>query len=125
MRQLFCHRNILLAGDAASLIDPVTGEGIRYALLSGKEAALAISESFMTGGYAASVYTKVLKKHIIRELRAAWKISLPLNAFQLKYFNFFESNDLIRELHLDVILGRRSYVELIKQALRLLLGRLI
>lgn len=124
-RQPFCRRNILLAGDAASFIDPVTGEGIYYALLSGKEAALAISESLKTGGYAAPVYAAALKKHIIPELRAAWKVSLPLNAFQLKSFNLFESNDLIREMHLDVILGRRSYVELIKHVPRSLLGRLI
>lgn len=124
-RRPFCRRNILIAGDAASFIDPVTGEGIYYALLSGKEAALAISESFKTGKYAAPVYTAALKKHIIPELRAAWKVSVPLNHFQLRSFNFFESNDLIREMHLDVILGQRSYVELVKQVPRSLLSRLI
>lgn len=128
----FCRRNILLAGDAASFVDPVSGEGIYYALVSGKEAALAISESFKTGEHAARIYTAALKKHILPELRAAWKVSLPLNAFQLKSFNFFQSNDLIREMHLDVMMGRRSYVELIEQVPRLtlllmisLFGRLI
>ncbi|MEN6622456.1 MAG: NAD(P)/FAD-dependent oxidoreductase [Smithella sp.] len=118
-------RNILLAGDAASFIDPVTGEGIYYALLSGKEAAHAIIESFKTGKYAAFFYSEALKKHIIPELRAAWKVSVPLNTFQLRSFNFFASNELIREMHLDVILGRRSYMELLKQVPRSFLGRLI
>ena len=35
----------LLAGDAAWLVDPVTGEGIAYAMKSGSEAAFAASEA--------------------------------------------------------------------------------
>jgi flavin-dependent dehydrogenase len=35
------HGRVLLAGDAASLINPLTGEGIYYALLSGRLAGMA------------------------------------------------------------------------------------
>lgn len=37
--------NVLLAGDAAWLVDPVTGEGIAYAMKSGQQAALAAAEA--------------------------------------------------------------------------------
>jgi geranylgeranyl reductase family protein len=114
-RRYFCRRNILLAGDAASFVDPVTGEGIYYALRSGKEAAGAISETLGTSEQAARIYAAALKSHILPELRAAWKVSLPLNAFPEESFNFFQANDRIRKMQLDVITGRSSYVELIKQ----------
>lgn len=39
------HGPVLLAGDAASLINPITGEGIYYALLSGRLAAMAALRS--------------------------------------------------------------------------------
>ena len=41
---------ILLVGDAAGLVDPVTAEGITHALLSGQMAAQAILESSLDGG---------------------------------------------------------------------------
>jgi flavin-dependent dehydrogenase len=37
-------RRVCLAGDAASLVDPVTGEGIRFALGSGTTAARTICD---------------------------------------------------------------------------------
>ncbi len=41
--------NVLLAGDAAGLVDPITGEGIALAMESGHMAALAIEESIQAG----------------------------------------------------------------------------
>ncbi|VAV89639.1 Geranylgeranyl/isoprenyl reductase [hydrothermal vent metagenome] len=43
--------NILLVGDAAGLVDPITGEGIAYALQSGRMAALAVHRA-ISGGHA-------------------------------------------------------------------------
>src|SRR5205085_6460562 len=40
-RPVVAHGNVLLAGDAASLINPLTGEGIYYAVLSGALAGAA------------------------------------------------------------------------------------
>ena len=41
--------NVLLAGDAAGLAEPITGEGIAFALASGKHAALSILEAARLG----------------------------------------------------------------------------
>jgi flavin-dependent dehydrogenase len=40
---------VLLAGDAAGLVDPITGEGIAHAMKSGAEAAQACIEALATG----------------------------------------------------------------------------
>ncbi|HOW25743.1 MAG TPA: NAD(P)/FAD-dependent oxidoreductase [Bacteroidales bacterium] len=42
-------QNVLLVGDAAGFTDPVTGEGIYYALLSGKIAAESVQEAIRNG----------------------------------------------------------------------------
>ncbi len=118
-RRPFCRRNILLAGDAASFVDPVTGEGIYWALKSGEEAARAISAALSAGKQAADIYTAALERHILPELRAAWKVSLPLNAFPQASFNFFQSHERIRKMQFHVITGRSSYAELIAEIPRM------
>jgi flavin-dependent dehydrogenase len=56
---------VLLVGDAASLINPLTGEGIFYALLSG---ALAGEAAFAPGDSGA-VYRAALRRELGRHLR--------------------------------------------------------
>ena len=48
-RKKIASSRILLAGDAAGLVDPFTGEGIRFAISSGRLAAQAILQSDLKG----------------------------------------------------------------------------
>jgi flavin-dependent dehydrogenase len=58
---------VLLTGDAASLINPLTGEGIYYALLSGSLAgAVAVTEP---AGRAGAAYRSELDGALGRHLR--------------------------------------------------------
>jgi menaquinone-9 beta-reductase len=57
---------LLLAGDAYSLINPFTGEGIYYAVLSGSLAGAAAARA---GRGAAGLYTTVLNQRLGRHLR--------------------------------------------------------
>ncbi|MGC8775450.1 MAG: geranylgeranyl reductase family protein, partial [Chlorobaculum sp.] len=56
--------NVLLAGDAGSFVDPLTGEGIYYALKSGELAAEAAAKALDEGGgaNAAAIYEKHWRK---------------------------------------------------------------
>jgi flavin-dependent dehydrogenase len=69
---------IVLAGDALSLINPFTGEGIFYAVLSG---ALAGDAAARSPSYAATRYTEALRRRLGRHLRhssaAAWLARRP------------------------------------------------
>ena len=64
----------LLAGDAASLIDPFTGEGIGNAIRSGRVAAEIIGKAFQQDNFSAkflSQYDKNLYSRIWNELRVS------------------------------------------------------
>lgn len=58
--------NVLLAGDAAGFVDPITGEGIYYALLSGVLAAKSIAEQ---PDNALHYYSKLCQEKILRILK--------------------------------------------------------
>lgn len=72
--------NILFAGDAANLIDPLSGEGIAYALESGAAAGLAAARALRSGrladlaSYDAAVWRNLslefLGAYLLREVLA-------------------------------------------------------
>jgi len=107
----YCRKNILLAGDAASFTDPISGEGIYYALKSGQGAACSIL-NMGQGQTASDIYKQVVENDILRELRAAWKIAKPLYAFPKVSFKLYNAHAAIREKHFQVMLGKATYNEL-------------
>jgi len=64
---------VLLVGDAAGLADPITGEGISYAMSSGRLAAESIAEVLLDGGgdtgRAARSYDRRLRADVMPALR--------------------------------------------------------
>ncbi len=67
----------VLLGDAASLIDPFTGEGIGNALISGKIAAEYILKAFEKNDFSAVTlkeYDEALWREISEELKTSYKL---------------------------------------------------
>ncbi|HRH66929.1 MAG TPA: geranylgeranyl reductase family protein [Bacteroidia bacterium] len=65
----------LLCGDAASLIDPLNGEGIGNAMLSGIIAAEQIEHAFASQNFSAQqlgAYDRVVYARLYSELRKKW-----------------------------------------------------
>lgn len=62
---------VLLAGDAAGLVEPLFGEGIFYALHSGRLAARALDQALETDRDPAPLYSSSLQRQVLPELRAA------------------------------------------------------
>lgn len=68
--------NFMLTGDAASLVDPITGEGIGNAMLSGSLAALQVQACFSERNFSAATmknYDKSLLKSLGNELKRHYK----------------------------------------------------
>jgi menaquinone-9 beta-reductase len=82
--------NFLLCGDAASLVDPFSGEGIGNALYSGMLAAMAIKEALPANDFSATFLKKAYDDVLYKRLGDELKISATLQRL-CKYpwlFNF-------------------------------------
>ena len=55
-------QNAVIAGEAASLVDPLSAEGIRPSILSGVKAAEAIDQALGGVGNALELYTQTMKE---------------------------------------------------------------
>ena len=69
----------LLAGDAAGLVDPLSGDGIYEALVSARLAAESALE--LLGGGSLDAYEPRLEAALGRTLAASWKAKLALERF--------------------------------------------
>jgi geranylgeranyl reductase family protein len=65
---------VLFVGDAAGLIDPLSGEGIYYAMRSGQLAAKVIAESIAHGEPQLATYQNAIDQEIQSELQIAKKL---------------------------------------------------
>jgi geranylgeranyl reductase family protein len=71
---------ILLAGDAANLVDPLSGEGIAYALESGRSAAVAIERALSSGDMGSLAgYERELRRGLGVEFLGAYMLRLVLS----------------------------------------------
>lgn len=74
----FARNRTLLVGDAAGFADPITAEGISYAVLSGQLAARALVDGDGDASAVPRRYHHALRAPILSELRAARLLALPL-----------------------------------------------
>jgi geranylgeranyl diphosphate/geranylgeranyl-bacteriochlorophyllide a reductase len=80
-------RDVVLAGDAAGVVAPSSGEGIYYAMVCGREAALSVAEMLETGRVSALAGARK------RFMRAHGKVFWVLGIMQY----FWYRNDKRRE----------------------------
>lgn len=99
----------LLVGDAAGLVDPFTGEGIRFAIKSGRLAAEAILSGHPEN-YATSVDRQIGHSHRLGILLASVFYSLPEPCFDLGARNPFVTRALV-----DMLADQRGYGSVLLQ----------
>jgi len=113
--------NVLLAGDAAGLVDPLTGEGIYFGVLSGTLAARAI----LSHGNPAGTYNTLVQRHIqglFRQARIAKALfyrpslhayamhKMQKNGKWCKYFLALLSGDMdYKKYFMTILRDRRVY----------------
>lgn len=101
---------VLLAGDAAGLADPITGEGIWAALSSGRLAGRAWAEGGGEPRRVERLYERAVRREILRDLRAARALArVPYGPPRLQRFAFRRFGRGMCEALAEVIAGRRSY----------------
>ena len=96
----------LLLGDAAGLVDPITREGIYFALRSGMLAARAL-----LGRSAAHEYGAAIRDEIHSELRRAARLRAGFfrPRFTRLLVEALGNSPAIREVMVDLVAGRQPY----------------
>jgi geranylgeranyl reductase family protein len=121
----FRHRpgrgNILLAGDAAGFVDPITGEGIGHALASGRiageAAALALREARVCD--AASIYTAETREIRMNLMIARWLRPIVFSERMAPIFTkAFSARSRSARAYLDMLAGKTEYAEFLGLVLR-------
>jgi flavin-dependent dehydrogenase len=104
----------LLVGDAAGLVDPITREGLYFALAS---AAIA-AESLMSDG-TASRYVRGVRRSIHAELRKAARLKARFfnSAFTGLLLRALQESAGIRGVMADLIAGDQTYAGLRRRLL--------
>ena len=107
--------NILLVGDAAGLVDPVTGEGIALAMESGAHAANAVHDALQTNApeTALTLYMERLKP-IHRGLDHAkqWRLVMFPKLMQSSFKKAFRRGGSLQRKYLDLLAGEIEYTHL-------------
>jgi len=100
---------VLLVGDAAGLVDPLSGEGIRHALHSGRLAAEAIV-SGRVGAYSQRVH-----QEIGADLGAALWLARSFYAFPRLSFRLGVRDPVIVAAMMRMLSGQMGYRELLRK----------
>ncbi len=95
--------NVFLVGDAAHLVDPFTGEGIRHAILSGFIAAQCILKR------DEHKYSEQIKAKIGKDLLWAKRLANFFYKHQGFCFRYFVSNPSVVNAFMKIISNRITY----------------
>jgi flavin-dependent dehydrogenase len=106
--------NWMLVGDAAGLVDPITREGIYFALLSGELAA-----SSLGGSSPVTQYSRALRASVYEELQRAARLKArffrpELLALLVRGLN---RSTRVRAIMADLVSGRQTYAGLRRRLL--------
>ncbi|WDT75106.1 MAG: NAD(P)/FAD-dependent oxidoreductase [Candidatus Manganitrophus sp.] len=100
---------VLWVGDAAGLIDPLSGDGLYYALLTGLIAAEVISNNLKGTGEGLSAYTARVRAETAEEFKAARRFARLFHKWPETSYRFLQSHKWIAELYFEVLRGRERY----------------
>lgn len=112
-KDIFADQRVMLVGDAAGFADPVTGEGIFFALRGAQIASEVILDSLMFSYGHIKKYNDLLKKEFMRETILAKRLAYILYQFpRFSYTILRLRGRILGQYYLDIVSGTRSYSEL-------------
>lgn len=110
-------RRAVVCGDAAGLVDPLTGEGIQHAIETGNLAAEVV-DGFLKRGESLDRYTGWVSQTALVELSIADKFARLLLDHPYASFHAGVRNRRVNALFADVVSGRKTYPEIYREIRR-------
>ena len=102
----------LLAGDAAGLVDPLSGEGIRAAFVSGRLAAEAIVRRLADETPDLSAYESAVERELMPDIEVARKLQAIFQRVPRPCVAVMRRSDLFWRALCRLVRGETSYVQL-------------
>jgi flavin-dependent dehydrogenase len=110
----FVKGRVLLAGDAAGLADPITAEGISFAVGSGRLAARVLWETDFDPRNAKSLYQAELQQSMLEEIRLGRHLArLLFLPRKIRPITMRLMGQGVAEQLADVFCGKTSYRDLL------------
>jgi len=105
-----CTEHVLLVGDAAGLIEPMSGEGIYNAIRSAQLAAQSII-AYLNNvkGASLSNYQYLVDKEIMPEIQRAKAFIRIFNLMPFYFFSKLTTSKRLWDATIDLLMGRTSY----------------
>ncbi len=110
-----CYRpGLLLVGDSAGFLDPITGEGMTLALKSMQAATPVIREAFARDNYGADVLARYAEErsHLVTDLYTFTRLLLNLSRYKYvanRAIRRLARNESLRRKLLGIITGTHRY----------------
>jgi geranylgeranyl reductase family protein len=121
----------MAVGDAAGLVDPITGEGLYYAMRSGDLASRAVLNDAHGMTEKAAAYRSMVAREFAVDLEFAASIakrvflgSFMFSSVPARMIHFMRRSPRFRALMQDLFAGTQPYLELRSRLLRNLNGTL-
>lgn len=113
-------QNAVLAGEAASVVDPFTAEGIRPSMFSGIKAAEAIAEALGGDANALEKYTQIIKEERGSDMVWAQRVAgaffrLPKIGYKVGVKKPIATNVMVQ-----ILSGKLRYSEVVDVAIKML-----
>ncbi|HEV8146906.1 MAG TPA: geranylgeranyl reductase family protein [Bryobacteraceae bacterium] len=104
--------NMLLVGDAAGLVEPLTGEGISNACHSAQIASHYLSEQLGGADRQPDSYDERIRNEIGREIRRARQLLSVSVTFPKALFMLLKDNDAVWNMFCKVLRGEETFLTL-------------
>jgi len=104
---------VLLAGDAAALADPLTAEGISYALASGRHAGATVLTALKAGPAALAGYDRYLTKELCGDLHYARLVAALSYRFPDLVVRLAGESQTLRAANTAAVAGTADYRSLV------------
>ncbi|HLO52116.1 MAG TPA: geranylgeranyl reductase family protein [Kamptonema sp.] len=114
-------QNALLAGEAAALADPLSGEGIRPSIFSGVKAAEAIDQALSGAGDALEKYTQVISEEWGSDMVWASRLAGAFYQFTGVAYKAGVKLPVATQVMSKILCGELQYADIANRAIKRLM----